>query len=212
MTTAICHDFTSATAKCELHVLGLFGKMFTGPWMKRFYTSSATSQITHIEGIGVAKAAVNKLKQLEGDAVSLLTSTHDLLGGMLDVGSDTTLQKLGHQPDDMGKFVEMMKAVMAAAATALERQYKRYFNLDLTAKLAEETQSARSHNIDAEEIMGMFSAPKMKSPNATICFMSSKIRSIKNGAMDYLDNMVAERQEAVVRFAIKHGRQTRTTK
>ena len=61
LTTAICHDFTSATAKCELRVLGLFGKMFTGPWMKRFYTSSATSQITHIEGIGVAKAAVNKL-------------------------------------------------------------------------------------------------------------------------------------------------------
>ena len=60
--------------------------------------------------------------------------------------------------------------------------------------------------------MGMFSAPKMKSPNATICFMSSKIRSIKNGAVDYLENMVAERQEAVVRFAIKHGRQTRTTK
>ena len=98
LTTAICHDFTSATAKCELHVLGLFGKMFTGPWMKHFYTSSATSQITHIEGIGVAKAAVNKLKQLEGDAVSLLTSTHDLLGGMLDVGSDTTLQKLRHHP------------------------------------------------------------------------------------------------------------------
>ena len=62
--------------------------------MKRFYTSSATLQITHIEGIGVAKAAVNKLKRLEGDAVSLLTSTHDLLGGMLDVRSETTLQKL----------------------------------------------------------------------------------------------------------------------
>ena len=35
LTAAICHDFTSATAKCELHVLGLFGKMFTGTWMKR---------------------------------------------------------------------------------------------------------------------------------------------------------------------------------
>ena len=146
--------------------------MFTGPWMKRFYTSSATSQITHIEGIGVAKAAVNKLKQLEWDAVSLLTPTHDLLDGMLDVGSDTTLQKLRHQPDDVGKFAEMMKAVMAAAATVLERQYKTYFNIDLTAKLAEETRSARSHNIDPEEIMAMFTALKMKSPNATICFMS----------------------------------------
>ena len=77
-------------------------------------------------------------------------------------------KKLRHQPDDMGKFAEMMKAVMAAAATVLERQY---FNL--TAKLAVETRSARSHNIDSEEIMGMFSALKMKSPNATICFITT---------------------------------------
>ena len=88
---------------------------------------------------------------------------------------------------------------MAAAATVLGRQYKRYFNIDLTAKLAEETRSARSNNIDAEEIMGMFSALKMKSPNATICFMSSKIRSIKNGTVDYLDEMATERSSMVER-------------
>ena len=39
--------------------------------------------------------------------------------------------------------------------------------------------------------MGMFSAQK-KSPNATICFMSSKIRSIKKGTVDYLDEVAAE--------------------
>ena len=151
LTTAICHDFTSATAKCELHVLGLFGKMFTGPWMKRFYTSSAASQITHIEGIGVAKAAVNKLKQLEGDAVSLLTSTQPFKS------CDTTLQKLRHQPDDVGKCAEMMKAVMTAAATVLERQYKTYFNIDLTAKLAEETRSARSTTSMRRKLWACFS-------------------------------------------------------
>ena len=60
--------------------------------------------------------------------------------------------------------------------------------------------------------MGMFSALKMKSPNATICLMSSKIRSIKNCTVDYLDQMATERQEAVVRFAIKHGRKKQTMK
>ena len=60
--------------------------------------------------------------------------------------------------------------------------------------------------------MGMFSTLKMKSPNATICLMSSKIRSIKNGTVDYLDEMAAERQEDVIRFAIKHGRKKRTMK
>ena len=73
----------------------------------------------------------------------------------------------------------MMTAVMSLSVTVLERQYKKYFEINLTAKLAEETKSARSHNIDAEEIMGMFSAPKKKSPNATICFLSAKMRAIK---------------------------------
>ena len=47
--------------------------------------------------------------------------------------------------------------------------------------LAEETQSARYHNIDAEEIKGMFSTLNMKSSNAKLCFLSSKVRSVKHG-------------------------------
>ncbi len=41
-------------------------------------------------------------------------------------------------------------------------------------KLKQETTSARSHNMDAEELMGMFSALKKKAPNATICYLSCK--------------------------------------
>ena len=37
-----------------------------------------------------------------------------------------------------------MGILAGSADRAHERQYKRYFNIDLTAKLAEETQSARS--------------------------------------------------------------------
>ena len=42
----------------------------------------------------------------------------------------------------------------------LERQYAKYFDLDITEKLKEETESTKSHNVDAEEIMGMFSSAK----------------------------------------------------
>ena len=50
----------------------------------------------------------------------------------------------------------------------LNRQYARYFSMDITEK----TQSARSHNIDAEDIMGLFSAAQKRAPNATLCFLS----------------------------------------
>ena len=66
----------------------------------------------------------------------------------------------------------MLKASLSAAHQVLERQYKKYFANDLTETLKEETLSARCHNIDAEEIMGMFSAAKQRAPNATLCFFA----------------------------------------
>ena len=54
----------------------------------------------------------------------------------------------------------MLAACLTATITVLERQYKRYFEMDLTSELRKQTETARSHNIDAEEVMGMFSAIK----------------------------------------------------
>ena len=62
LTAAIANDFASVTAKCELHVVGLFGKLFTGPWMKKFYIS-AESGISHVESIGVVNAVIVALKE-----------------------------------------------------------------------------------------------------------------------------------------------------
>ena len=151
---------TSATAKCELHVLGLSGKMFTEPWMKRFNTSPVTSQIIDIKGVGVVKAAVNKLKQLEG-MHPVCGHRHMCLVGCWMLRSCWSLQRW------WGDEV-------------LENCFCNYEVLQ-HRPLAEKTQSARSHNIYAEEIKGMFSTLNMKSPNAKLCFLSSKVRSVKHG-------------------------------
>ena len=82
----------------------------------------------------------------------------DFFGGNLDTENDRTLRKLLQLPSDMESFSGMMKSVIAAPVTVLDRQYKNYFGLDVSERLAEETRSARSHNVDAEKIMGMFSA------------------------------------------------------
>jgi hypothetical protein len=41
------------------------------------------------------------------------------------------------------------------------------------------TSGARLHNIDAEEVMGMFSAAISAAPNATIPYVSAKLRAKK---------------------------------
>lgn len=85
----------------------------------------------------------------------------DFFGNQLDK-EDETLAVLLSEPTDKEAFSEMTAACLTGVISVIERQYKRYFDMDLTAQLRKETQSARSHNIDAEEVMGMFSAAKQK--------------------------------------------------
>ncbi len=54
---AILHDFDTDTAELEMQVLGLFGKLLTGPWMEMFYTS-AESDISHVDGIDIIKKVI----------------------------------------------------------------------------------------------------------------------------------------------------------
>ena len=84
----------------------------------------------------------------------------------------STLQRLLQPQSDMIRFSEMLKAVVAVTVTVLTRQNKKYFGLDITERLTEETRSARSHDTDAEEVIGMLSALQKRSPRATISFLS----------------------------------------
>ncbi|KAK2151295.1 hypothetical protein LSH36_368g05017 [Paralvinella palmiformis] len=63
------------------------------------------------------------------------------------------------------------------------------------------TESARCHNIDAEQIMGMFSAAKNNAPNATLNYLSSKIQAQRNGVVDYLDSLDQEKRNKVIQIS-----------
>ena len=55
---------------------------------------------------------------------------------------------------------------------------------DLRSKLA----SARTHNMDSEEVMGMFSAGQARAPRAMLLFISSKIRARKNHTLEFIQS------------------------
>ena len=106
----------------------------------------------------------------------------------------------------MNLCLRTMTACLQAAIDVLERQY---FECDITEKLKAETKSARSHNIDAKEVMGMFSAIKKKSPNATLRFISCKMRALKNRTGDYIDSFDVETGDEMLNKAVLIGRRQR---
>ena len=112
-----------------------------------------------------------------------MTSGNDLFGEQLPK-DDSTLCKL-HQfaglvsDTDKDQLRSMVKAVLSSTVDVLNHQYARYFSMDITEKLREETQSARSHNIDAEGIMEMFSIAQ-KRALMPLCFLSCHMQAKKN--------------------------------
>lgn len=85
--SSLCTDFSTIVAKSELHVLGLIGKVLTGPWMQTFYKSAGT-QIGHIDGINIVRNVISVLETFAAQPMNVLSCSTDFLGDDLNL-SDT---------------------------------------------------------------------------------------------------------------------------
>jgi hypothetical protein len=160
-----------------MQALGLLGKLLTGPWMKKFY-QSASGELRHLDAVDIVRTVVDQLEEAGERPLAALARTTDFLGQDLDL-ADETLQQLRCVPVDSQNFSDFFKSCCVATVTVLKRQYARYFAMVVTEDLLEETRSARTHNIDAEEIMGMFSAYRERAKAACMDYLETKMRARK---------------------------------
>ncbi|XP_014674001.1 PREDICTED: uncharacterized protein LOC106814216 [Priapulus caudatus] len=207
LVSSLKKDFASKTALTEMQVLGLTGKLLTGPWMQTFYTSAENS-ISHMDGVEIVKNVLSSLRDIASAPLNILQQTRDFFGGELK-DDDLTLNKLMIQPPKTEMFSVMLAACLKSIIEVIERQYHRYFEMDVTEQLREQTQSARCHNIDSEEIMGMFSAGKERAKHANLDFLVARMRGRKNKVVEWLDDMGIEKREKIVTWAIGRGRKKR---
>ena len=70
-----------------MQVLGLIGKLLTGPWRKAFYTS-ATNQFDHVDGILVVKDVI--VKEQNYIPLGLLTRPDDFFGNFISRNERST--------------------------------------------------------------------------------------------------------------------------
>ena len=104
---ALQHDFDSSIAMTEIQVLGLLGKLLTGPWMSKFY-KGADSGVTYTEGIGIIKYVLAKVEDTLHDPGLTLSTTHDFFGGELPKTRDVEVLQV--EAVDKNLFLEMMEA------------------------------------------------------------------------------------------------------
>jgi len=204
---ALKSDFVNETAILQMQVLRLMGKYLTGPWMKQFY-GPIESKISHLDGIAVVKNVVHELKDCFDNPCSILSRSSDFFGNILDQG-DATLKKLLCKQTGNREllFAKMLKSCLSAIITVIERQYKRYFGMHISEVIKRQTMSARLHNMDAEAVIWMFSAEKQKARNASVSFLSARIRAKSNQVITYLRSMESCERMRVVSWAIRKARQ-----
>ena len=201
-------DFTSEMAVLQLCALGLLGKLLTGPWMRKFYTGPDQGEgLDYISGIQVVKDVYSSLVESAGNPLSLLSRQTDFFGG--DVTKDAIFRSIVHVSPRSEAMTDLVRSCLSAVMAVIDRQYKRQFDTAVSDELKAQTKSARLHNIDSEELMGMFSAAKQKAANATLCFLSSKLRACKNASTEFLREKTPSEKEQIISWAISAARQMR---
>ncbi|QQP58183.1 Uncharacterized protein FKW44_003417, partial [Caligus rogercresseyi] len=207
---AICIDFSNEYVKTQLHVLAIFRKLLTGPWMKKFYTNSKDS-IDYVDSIKSIKEVILNMKKTLEMPGQLIKSTKDLFGENIPL--DSTIQSL-HQRKILCAdiFEEYISQCIYSIISVLEKQYHKFVSIDITKKFSEETASARLHNMDAEELIGMFSQLKKKSPRSTIDYISCKMRAAKNCTFDFINNKNLETQDTFINISRQLARASRLHK
>ena len=196
---AIYKDFCLGVVQREMIVLGLIGKYLTGPWMRKFYVTRENQTIDVVGAIEIIKEVNARIKEQAFDAESFLDRQTDFFNEKVD--GDTTLAELKHRgrTNFDRSFVKMIEASLKAVSDVVERQYRKYYDDEVLPELLEEeAKSCRLNNIDCEEIMGMFSSAKNRAPNASLSYLSAKLRSKKNNTVLYLDNMDEKLKEDLI--------------
>lgn len=180
--SALIEDFCTPSAYLQLKCLAVLGKLLTGPWMKRFYRNN--HELHHMDAFVAIKGCFERVKELASQEVIHLESlTVDFFGE--DLVKDQKNIWTSDVPND--QFSEMLKSLLAATMQVIQNQYKRYYEMeDMSHDELQKLNTARTHNMDSEELMGMFSALHARAPRATLIFNSSKIRAKKNKTFQYL--------------------------
>ena len=208
---ALLQDMRNPLIQRDLQIIGLFGKVVTGPWMTKFYSDE--TGIGNLDLNIHLEQAVESLASYSTDPDLLLTSPYDVFGEVLDV-NDGTLQSLHQQTHTIGEtFRTLVVKVAEQMKVVVDRQLVRYLSGDLsepTEELKQQTKSAPLHNIQAERIMAMMDSEARRVPNATISFVESKIKARVNNSLDWLTNKPEKQQESIVSYAV--GRAARLSK
>ena len=200
--SAVLADLRNPDIMVQLQILGLLGKLLTGPWMVLFYKNALKKR--NLEMRPEIMSALVRLSEIEVDPSLLLSTKKDLFGHTLPT-DDRTLIALRNAPSHE-RFNSLAVILVKSAKTVLDRQLERYTTGDLsspTPEMFDICSSADVNNFHAERVLGKFSAQWARAPNATTGFLDAKTKAATNHTLDFLIEKPPSTQASLITFSRK---------
>ena len=116
----LVNAFQNTFSLIEFQVLGLFGKLFSGPWMSTFYTS-VTNQLSIVDGIQIVRQVIIRLEEELNNPIHIVNRTHEFLGNPINFNNQ--IEKLMKAPQNLQLFTSMIEACLQGIIAVLQRQY-----------------------------------------------------------------------------------------
>ena len=138
----------------QLRVLGLIGKVITGPWMKILYCNNEGK--SNLELVSILKASVNRLQYLVNTPELFLTTSEDLFAEKLNE-NDETLKCLQSEIPPLEMNI-LMTMALQCVLDVLQRQLQPYLTGTLsnpTEEMLSRSQSAPIHNMHSEQTLAL---------------------------------------------------------
>ncbi|KAG1655017.1 hypothetical protein GQR58_024744 [Nymphon striatum] len=166
-------DLKNPSITLHIRVLGLCGKLVTGPWMSLMYGNPGIK--TNLEVIPELKQAITNIEHWSKNSGDTLTTHTDIFGVNLNE-EDIILNTLQTE-DFSSKLTEVISTLFKEILVVFHQQLKPYISRHLsnpTPEMLEQTKSAPIDNIFIEGVLGMVLAQHRRAPNAIFTDSSSQ--------------------------------------
>ncbi|ELT97200.1 hypothetical protein CAPTEDRAFT_196087 [Capitella teleta] len=195
LTSALKKDLENEAIMSHLLILGLVGKIITGPWMTVFYTEESAN----LEMCDVIRSSIDSVENIEKNPQMLLTATTDIFNRTLS-DDDDVLKSLRSGSTFQFDSAVALK-VISNILVVLKSQLDLYVTTDFCKEDLERASSCPSHNMQAERILGSADHEVHRAPNAKTDYIEAKVKAKTSRTLEWIRSKPADEQHALITFS-----------
>ncbi|GFR59865.1 DNA-(apurinic or apyrimidinic site) lyase [Elysia marginata] len=205
---SVMKDLRNERIMMQVWALGICGKVFSGPWMTQFYSS----RMSNLEMGPLIQQCVESLQLWLKNPNLLLQPTVDAFGKYLDPEEDPVLAALMEFSHNDNFQVECLREILKGTLAVLNRQLQQFLTgefVNPAPEILAKTAGAPSHNMCSERNLGCYDRLWRRAPNATVGFLTGKVKCKMNKTLEWLRSKDKADQEKLIGFAVNEAREER---